>query len=77
MVVVLLAWLALPVESLGVPSPELTFTSVLWEQRGLDVMVQIVLIFAAVLGLLNILGETETVDEPQTEAAVVNVEIED
>lgn len=77
LVVVLLAWLALPVESLGVPVPELSFTSVLWEQRGLDVMVQIVLIFAAVLGLLNILGETETVDETQPEAAVVNVEIAD
>ena len=81
LMVVLLAWLALPVESLGVPSPEFAFTfaftSVLWEQRGLDVMVQIVLIFAAVLGLLNILGEFETVDETHAEAAVVNVEIED
>ena len=77
LVVILLAWLALPVEGLGVPSPELAFTGVLWEQRGLDVMVQIVLIFAAVLGLLNILGETETVEETHAEVAMVNVEIED
>jgi uncharacterized MnhB-related membrane protein len=75
--VLLLAWLALPLASWGVPVPELSFTNVLWEQRGLDVMVQIVLIFAAVLGLLNILGETKTADEAQTEAAMVSVEIED
>jgi uncharacterized MnhB-related membrane protein len=73
--VLVLAWLALPLESLGVPVPELSFTSVLWEQRGLDVMVQIVLIFAAVLGLLNILSEIETVDETHAEAAIVKVEV--
>jgi len=35
------------------------FAEMLWQQRGLDVLVQIVLIFAGVLGLLGLLAEVE------------------
>jgi hypothetical protein len=31
----------------------------LWQQRGLDVLVQIVLVFAGVMGLLGLLAEVE------------------
>ncbi|NIM94418.1 MAG: DUF4040 domain-containing protein [Anaerolineales bacterium] len=35
------------------------FAILLWQQRGLDVLVQIVLIFAGVLGLLGLLAESK------------------
>ena len=39
--------------------PAQSFAEMLWQQRGLDVLVQIVLIFAGVLGLLGLLAEAE------------------
>jgi len=59
----LLGWLTLPVIDIGVPHPELPFASVLWQQRGLDVLVQVVLIFAGILGVLGLLAEAETPEE--------------
>ncbi len=38
---------------------EPTFTIALWDSRGLDVLVQMVLIFAGVLGLLGLLAEAK------------------
>ncbi len=77
--VLLLGWLALPTETAGA-IPELPFTTILWEQRGMDVMVQIILIFAAVLGLLGLLGESKSMaqtkkEQKDPEAAVVTVDI--
>ncbi len=37
-----------------------TFTTILWQQRELDVWIQIVLIFSGVLGILGILSENTT-----------------
>ena len=56
----LVGWLALPLDFIEqqVP-PEPSFAFVLWQQRGLDVLVQVVLIFAGVLGLLGLLAETQ------------------
>jgi uncharacterized MnhB-related membrane protein len=60
--VALLAWLAWPLteSSQAVTAVEASFTVVLWQERALDVLVQIGLIFAAVLGVLSLLAETDT-----------------
>ena len=56
--VLLLAWMDLPLAGLQVPpSAQSSLTIVLWQQRGLDVLVQVVLIFAGVLGALGLLAE--------------------
>ncbi len=57
--VVLLGWLVLPQGSAGQAVSGPTLATVLWHQRGLDVLVQIVLIFAGVLGLLGLLAEAK------------------
>lgn len=59
LVPLLLAALAV-FEAVAAPvEPAQSFAQVLWRQRGLDVLVQIVLIFAGVLGLLGLLAEAE------------------
>lgn len=54
-----LSVLPLATGSPAAPQPETTLPQVIWEQRGLDVLVQIVLIFAGVLGLLGLLAEAK------------------
>lgn len=55
----LLAWLLLP----ATPPPPATaeagpsFSQVMWQERGLDVPVQVILIFSGVLGVLGLLAE--------------------
>ena len=49
--------LRVPVAS-SAAATESTLADVLWQQRGLDVLVQVVLIFSGVLGLLGLLAET-------------------
>ena len=51
--------LILPVTSAGAPVVGATFVNVLWKDRALDVVVQVVLIYAGVLGLLGLLAEKE------------------
>ncbi len=56
--VLLLAWMDLPLAGIPIlPSGNTSFTVALWQQRGLDVLIQIVLIFAGVLGALGLLAE--------------------
>ncbi len=43
----------------AVPAAEEPLQVVIWEQRGLDVLVQVVLIFSGVLGLLGLLAEAK------------------
>jgi uncharacterized MnhB-related membrane protein len=60
----LLSWLLLPLRGetilqirTGLPAvSEPDFGAMLWQQRGLDVLVQMVLIFAGVMGLLGLLS---------------------
>ncbi len=54
---VLLAWLALPLEARTVSGDERAFAEVLWSDRALDVLVQLVLIFTGVLCVLGLLRE--------------------
>ncbi len=63
---VLLAWFNLPVFGIRVPNPipaagTDSFAAVLWQQRGLDVLVQVALIFAGVLGALGLIGDTKDI----------------
>jgi len=56
--VVLLGWMALPEIHTAEKITELTSTDILWQQRGLDLLVQVVLIFAGVLSVLGLLSDT-------------------
>jgi NADH:ubiquinone oxidoreductase subunit 6 (subunit J) len=59
LVVLLVCWLILPSYPVNSLSSEPAFATVLWEQRGLDVLVQVVLIFSGALGLLGLLAEVK------------------
>lgn len=63
----LVAWFALATAEPVAPVAEPSFSIMLWEQRGLDVLVQIGLIFAGVLGILGILAEKEPAPRPVLE----------
>jgi NADH:ubiquinone oxidoreductase subunit 6 (subunit J) len=53
----LIGWLVLPPPASKMPVEGITFGRTLWQERGLDVIAQIVLIFAGVMGLLGLLSE--------------------
>jgi NADH:ubiquinone oxidoreductase subunit 6 (subunit J) len=59
--VFLLGWFLLPasVSPYIATGTEAGLTDVLWGQRGMDVLVQVVLIFSGVLGLLGLLAEVK------------------
>jgi NADH:ubiquinone oxidoreductase subunit 6 (subunit J) len=59
--VFLLGWYILPasVNPFGTSVAEGSMNDMLWHQRGLDVLVQVVLIFSGVLGLLGLLAEAK------------------
>lgn len=54
----LLAWQVLPLEARPTMAGEAPFQQVLWSDRALDVLVQLVLIFTGVLCVLGLLKET-------------------
>jgi uncharacterized MnhB-related membrane protein len=57
--VLLLAWMDRDILATQVPTVDpLYFKTVLWENRLLDVLLQMALIFAGVLGVLGLLAET-------------------
>jgi uncharacterized MnhB-related membrane protein len=62
----LLAWKVLPAINMLPTSATAipTFTEALWQQRSLDVLVQIVLIFAGVLGFLGLLSPELKAPQP-------------
>jgi uncharacterized MnhB-related membrane protein len=70
----LLGWLTLPLVDIRPPVSEPTFASVLWEQRGLDVLVQMVLIFCGILGVLGLLAEGRAPSEAQAGEATLETE---
>ncbi len=71
LLVLLLGWMALPLAPAvtGVQAP---FGSVLWEQRGLDVLIQVALIFAGVMGLIGLLSEKKAPVEVPAHSPVVS-----
>jgi hypothetical protein len=54
---VLLGWLSLPAGASQPAAVEASVSETIWQLRGLYVLVQIVLIFSGVLGLLGLLAE--------------------
>ena len=59
LIVLLLGWLARPLTGIPSGSAEPSFAVVLWQNRSLDVLLQIALIFAGVVGILGLLSETK------------------
>jgi uncharacterized MnhB-related membrane protein len=71
--VVLLGWLTAPVQlTSAAVSEEAPFAVVLWEERGLDMLVQVGLIFAGALGILGLLSEPQLEQKPPVKIAVSN-----
>jgi len=59
--VIIAGWLSLPTLAVNLPvSPALTLGSSLWGDRAVDTVLQVVLIFAGVLGVLGLLAEGKT-----------------
>jgi NADH:ubiquinone oxidoreductase subunit 6 (subunit J) len=54
---ILLGWLSLPAGASRPPAVEAGISEMIWQVRGLDILVQVVLIFSGVLGLLGLLAE--------------------
>lgn len=54
----LLGWFVYPITQAPAPAGEMPFAAMLWQQRGLDVVAQMVLIFSGVMGLLGLLSDT-------------------
>jgi NADH:ubiquinone oxidoreductase subunit 6 (subunit J) len=60
-----LGWLTVPWLMPRPPARQYSFASVLWQQRGLDVLVQVMLIFTGALGILHVLSDARDRTEPQ------------
>jgi uncharacterized MnhB-related membrane protein len=58
-----LGFMTLPLQGSLSSTAEPSLTSLIWEKRGLDTMIQIVLIFSGVLGALGLLTESKQVRE--------------
>lgn len=69
--IMLLGALVLPVPELVEAGAELTLAEMMWQQRGLDMLVQVVLIFSGVLGLLGLLAEERAPLKQSAAAEVV------
>ena len=68
---VLLLCLFAPTIDADLPtSAEPAFSSVMWQQRGLNALVQLVLIFAGVVGLLGLLAEDKAAIAPSVASQV-------
>jgi uncharacterized MnhB-related membrane protein len=61
----LLGWLIRPLTTPIPPIEGADFATVLWQQRALDVWVQMVLMFAGVLGVLGLLAEVVVAPVPR------------
>jgi uncharacterized MnhB-related membrane protein len=56
-IVLLLGWMTVPGFISAPPFSELSSTDILWQVRGLDLIVQVTLIFAGVVSVLGLLSE--------------------
>ncbi len=65
--VLALVWILLPMDIAPAEAAESSFAVVLWQERGADTLVQLVLIFGGVLGVLGILAEGRPAEQPRIE----------
>ena len=70
MIVMLLSMMTLPLNVPPVETVEKPLAQVFWEDRGLDVLVQVILIFSGVLGLIGLLAEAKA---PLDKTAAVEI----
>jgi uncharacterized MnhB-related membrane protein len=71
----LFGWMCLEILSMQVPTLAPSyFKTVLWENRQLDVLLQIVLIFAGVLGVLGLLADTHPSAQTPDDGVGANAE---
>lgn len=75
LVVLVLGGLLLPADAFASRVSEVSFRVSFWEDRALDVVLQLVLIFTGVLCLLGLLTAYEVPDEPVTADAVPRARI--
>ncbi len=77
-VVFLLGLFVLPLIQKSPAAGEPAFSLMLWNQRGLDVLAQVVLIFSGVMGLLGLLVESKPAAETHTlnKAAMAQIDAE-
>jgi len=55
---ILLGWFIIPRVFPAIPGPDVApFAKVLWDQRSLDMLLQVAIIFSGVLGVLTLLGD--------------------
>jgi NADH:ubiquinone oxidoreductase subunit 6 (subunit J) len=74
---ILLGWLSLPASTNHPAAVEAGVSEMIWQVRGLDVLVQVALIFSGVLGLLGLLAEEKApLENPIAEEFVVQRERE-
>lgn len=57
LLLLILGWMTVPWLRLRPPTLQDSFASVLWQQRSLDVLVQVMLIFTGALGVLHLLSD--------------------
>ena len=56
--VLLIGWFSIPALNVALPAPQLgSLTTTMWDERTLDILLQVILIFAGVLGVLGLLAE--------------------
>jgi uncharacterized MnhB-related membrane protein len=65
----LLGWFILPLVAAPAPAFESSLANLLWEGRVLDVLIQVVLIFCGVMGILGLLTEVAAVETAERKVA--------
>ena len=66
---VMFFWLCLPLVRIPLPQiPGFSFTKMLWEDRSLDVILQVVLIFCGVLSMMGLLSEEKPHDPKEKQS---------
>jgi uncharacterized MnhB-related membrane protein len=75
--IVLIGWFILPLGPRASAAAETPFSAMFWQTRGLDVLIQVMLIFAGVLGLLGLLAEAKApLDQPFAEEFAAERDLE-
>lgn len=67
----LVGWMAYPLVSKPAAASDALLSDVLWQQRALDVWVQMALIFSGVLGVLGLLAESKPLKASEQHKALV------